>query len=62
MKEIDLRREDIRKEYRQNHIKGFLKNHESAIEIFKKSVKEKYGDDIACETSEEGSWFYGGLG
>ena len=57
----DLRREDIRKEYLQNHIKWFLKNHESAIEIFKKSVKEKYGDDIACETSEEGSWFYGDL-
>lgn len=50
----DLRREDIRKEYLQNHIKWFLKNHESAIEIFKKSVKEKYGDDIDCETSEEG--------
>ena len=58
----DLRREDIRKEYLQNHIKWFLKNHESAIEIFKKSVKEKYGDDIDCETSEEGSWFYGELG
>lgn len=57
----DLRREDIRKEYLQNHIKWFLKNHENAIEIFKKSVKEKYGDDIDCETSEEGSWFYGGL-
>lgn len=42
----DLRREDIRKEYLQNHIKWFLKNHENAIEIFKKSVKEKYGDDI----------------
>lgn len=50
----DLRREDIRKEYLQNHIKWFLKNHENAIEIFKKSVKEKYGDDINCETSEEG--------
>lgn len=50
----DLRREDIRKEYLQNHIKWFLKNHENAIEIFKKSVKEKYGDDIDCETSEEG--------
>lgn len=57
----DLRREDIRKEYLQNHIKWFLKNHENAIEIFKKSVKEKYGDDIDCETSEEGSWFYGDL-
>ena len=44
----DLRREDIRKEYLQNHIKWFLKNHENAIEIFKKSVKEKYGDDIDC--------------
>ncbi len=50
----DLRREDIRKEYLQNHIKWFLKNHENAIEIFKKSVKEKYGDDIDCGTSEEG--------
>lgn len=39
----DLRRDDIRKEYLQNHIKWFLKNHENAIDVFKKAVFEKYG-------------------
>jgi site-specific DNA-methyltransferase (adenine-specific) len=42
----DLRREDIRREYLQNHIEWFLRNHENAIEIFKKAVKEKYGETI----------------
>lgn len=45
----DLRNESIRKEYLRNHIEWFLKNHENAIEIFKKAVKEKYGDDIPNE-------------
>jgi len=42
----DLRNPDIRKEYLENHIKWFLENHENAIDIFKKAVQEKYGDDI----------------
>lgn len=45
----DLRNEDIRKEYLRNHIEWFLKNHENAIEVFTKAVKEKYGDDISDE-------------
>ena len=43
----DLRNESIRKEYLRNHMEWFLKNHEKAIEIFIKAVKEKYGDDIS---------------
>lgn len=43
----DLRNEGIRKEYLNNHTEWFLKNHENAIEIFKKAVKAKYGDDIS---------------
>lgn len=48
----DLRRSDIRKEYLENHVKWFLKNHENALEVFKKAVKEKYGDDIWLDTSQ----------
>lgn len=47
----DLRREDIRREYLESHIKWFLKNHENAIGIFKKAVKEKYGDEISSKDS-----------
>lgn len=43
----DLRMRDIRQEYLKNHIKWFLKNHENAIEVFRKEVKEKYGDEIS---------------
>ncbi len=42
----DLSCAKLRKEYLENHIKWFLKNHENAIEIFKKSVMEKYGEEI----------------
>lgn len=42
----DLTRDDIRKEYLQNHIKWFLKNHENAIFLFKKAVFDKYGVDV----------------
>lgn len=45
----DLRREDIRKEYLENHIEWFLRNHENAISDFKKAVKEKYGDAAAAK-------------
>ena len=37
----DLRNPEIRRVYLENHIKWFLKNHENAIEAFKKKVKEK---------------------
>lgn len=56
----DLRREDIRKEYLENHIQWFLKNHENAISDFKKAVKEKYGDNVFrknFDTTEQDSLF-----
>ena len=37
---------EMRTQYLEEHIKWFLKNHEGAIEEFKKIVKEKYGNDI----------------
>ncbi|WP_192485269.1 MULTISPECIES: DNA-methyltransferase [Cysteiniphilum] len=39
----DLRNPEIRDEYLANHINWFLKNHENAIDLFTKAVKEKYG-------------------
>lgn len=39
----DLRKSEIRDEYLANHINWFLKNHENAIDVFTKAVKEKYG-------------------
>lgn len=39
----DLRKPEIRDEYLANHINWFLKNHENAIDVFNKAVKEKYG-------------------
>ncbi len=48
----DLRDPRIRDEYLRNHIAWFLKNHESALLDFKKSVKEKYGVDIGVSVNE----------
>ena len=45
----DLNDPNIRKEYLKNHIKWFLKNHESSIQDFRQAVLEKYGDDIGDE-------------
>ncbi len=42
----DLRRPEIRSEYLENHIEWFLKNHENALEVFTKAVKEKYGVEV----------------
>lgn len=42
----DLRKPEIRDEYLANHINWFLKNHENAIDVFTKTVKEKYGVDL----------------
>jgi site-specific DNA-methyltransferase (adenine-specific) len=39
----DLRKPEIRDEYLVNHINWFLRNHENAIDVFTKAVKEKYG-------------------
>lgn len=46
----DLRKAEIRDEYLKNHVKWFLRNHENALEIFKKAVKEKYGVDVSSES------------
>lgn len=48
----DLRREDIRKDYLENHIKWFLKNHENAISDFQKAVREKYGNNVSSRKSD----------
>lgn len=45
----DLRKPDIRAEYLKNHVRWFLKNHENAIDVFKKEVKKKYGINISDE-------------
>jgi len=42
----DLRQQEVREEYLKNHINWFLINHENAIDIFTKAVKEKYGNDV----------------
>lgn len=46
----DLRRKEVRDEYLANHVLWFLKNHENAIDIFKKKVLEKYGIEVGKET------------
>lgn len=45
----DLRSEDVRKEYLENHIKWFLKNHKNAISRFRKMAIKKYDKGILCE-------------
>lgn len=51
----DLRNPEIRDEYLANHINWFLKNHENAIEIFKKAVKEKYGISLVSKPKNNDS-------
>lgn len=50
----DLRKPEIRDEYLKNHIGWFLKNHDNAIDVFTKAVKEKYGIELEAKkaTSE----------
>ncbi len=48
----DLRKPEIRDEYLENHIKWFLKNHENALEVFKKAVNEKYGVSLKNNSKE----------
>lgn len=50
----DLTVPEVRDEYLANHLEWFLKNHENAIEVFRKAVERKYGthpakllDDVA---------------
>jgi DNA modification methylase len=40
---FDLRRDEIRGEYLQNHKKWFLRNHENAVRDFEESVEALYG-------------------
>jgi site-specific DNA-methyltransferase (adenine-specific) len=47
----DLRKAEIRDEYLSNHVNWFLNNHENAINIFAKAVKEKYG--VTLDASPE---------
>jgi site-specific DNA-methyltransferase (adenine-specific) len=41
---LDLRRQEIREHYLENHRKWFLKNHQNALQEFEKSVELLYGD------------------
>ncbi|MBE6130434.1 MAG: site-specific DNA-methyltransferase [Erysipelotrichaceae bacterium] len=45
----DLNDLDYRKEYINNHIKWFLKNHQDCIPKFIENVKQKYGDDYCVK-------------
>lgn len=48
----DLRKPEIRDDYLENHIHWFLNNHENALEVFKKAVKEKYGVEVGNRSNE----------
>lgn len=48
----DLRKPEIRDEYLENHIHWFLNNHENALEVFKKAVKEKYGVEVGSRSNK----------
>lgn len=45
----DLNDPVIRREYFNNHVKWFLRNHPESIAIFKKHVKEKYGVEVQVD-------------
>jgi len=47
----DLRKPEIRDKYLENHVQWFLRNHENALDVFKKAVKEKYGVVVGEETT-----------
>lgn len=55
----DLRDNELRKAYLQNHQQWFLQNHENALNDFKREVAEKYGDAllISPEKIEQSSLF-----
>jgi site-specific DNA-methyltransferase (adenine-specific) len=48
----DLRRPEVRTQYLENHVQWFLKNHSDSVDVFKKEVKEKYGDDLDLRKPE----------
>lgn len=50
----DLRRKDLRNEYLKNHVKWFLSNHRNAIEVFRKEIQVKYGDNLPDQAIQEG--------
>jgi site-specific DNA-methyltransferase (adenine-specific) len=50
----DLRRPEIRATYLRDHVHWFLRNHQNALEDFRRAVKEKYGVDIDV-ADEEGA-------
>jgi len=43
---LDLRDDEIRKEYLENHIQWFLQHHNGSVDKFNESVYEMYGDKI----------------
>lgn len=43
---LDLRDNDLRREYLRNHADWFLKNHRGSFQRFRESVKEMYGEDV----------------
>lgn len=55
----DLTQRHIRNEYLENHINWFLSNHNNALDTFKKSVEEKYGDDITNITEPKQHELFG---
>jgi site-specific DNA-methyltransferase (adenine-specific) len=51
---LDLRSDNIRDDYLENHEKWFLQHHNGSVEKFKKSVEQMYGDRIVnAEKSPE---------
>ena len=48
----DLREQEIRDEYLKNHVQWFLRNHENALEVFKKAVNDKYGVILKEKSSD----------
>ena len=47
----DLRDPKIRDEYLANHVGWFLRNHDNAVDVFKKAVNEKYGEGRFASSS-----------
>jgi len=43
---LDLRDDEIREEYMNNHVQWFLQHHNGSVDKFNESVEEMYGDKI----------------
>ncbi|MDY6876980.1 MAG: site-specific DNA-methyltransferase [Chloroflexota bacterium] len=50
---LDLRDNDLRREYLRNHAEWFLKNHRGSFQKFRKLVKEMYGEEVSHQESPE---------